>query len=137
MELLDGGAVVAPDVPLIDEVVSRAARSGIAVTCRFEGDCGSIPAPTAHAMFRVVQEGLTNAIRHAPGAAVRILVCSDGRHVTVRVVNDPPAAAPAQLGGTGHGLPGLRERVQRLDGALVAGALPDGGWSLEARLPHG
>ena len=88
-------------------------------------------------MFRVVQEGLTNALRHAPGAAVRVLVRGDGHDLTVRVVNDRPAAPSPQIPGTGLGLQGLRERVQRLGGALVAGAAPNGGWALEARLPHG
>lgn len=137
VDLLDGDAVVAPDLSLIHEVVDRAARSGIAVTCRFEGDCGSVPAPIAHAMFRVVQEGLTNAIRHAPGAAVRVLVRGEGRCVTVRVVNDPPMTPASPIAGAGHGLPGLRERVQRLNGALAADAASNGGWALEARLPHG
>lgn len=137
LDLLAGDPVEAPDLSLIDEVVTRAARSGLAVTCRFEGDRDSIPAPIAHAMFRVVQEGLTNALRHAPGAAVRVLVRGDGHDVTVRVVNDRPAAPSPEIPGTGLGLQGLRERVQRLGGALVAGAAPNGGWALEARLPHG
>lgn len=136
VDLLHGEAVVAADVSLINEVVSRAARSGIAVTCRFEGDCDSIPEPIAHAMFRVVQEGLTNAIRHAPGAAVRVLVAAEGRTVRVGVVNDSPVAPAMKILGTGHGLAGLRERIQRLGGALSAGVSPNGGWAVEAQLPR-
>lgn len=135
VDLLDGEAVVTPDLSLIDEVVTSATRSGLAVTCRFEGDRDSIPAPFAHAMFRVVQEGLTNALRYAPGAAVRVLVRCAGDGVTVSVVNDRPAAASPEIVGTGHGLQGLRERIQRLGGALAAGAAPNGGWALEASLP--
>jgi signal transduction histidine kinase len=136
VDLLDGEAVVAPDVSLINEVVTRAARSGIAVTCRFEGDCDSIPEPVAHAMFRVVQEGLTNAIRHAPGAAVRVLVRSDGSTLTVGVENDSAVVPATRMAGAGHGLAGLRERVQRLHGAFSAGAVPNGGWAVEAQLPR-
>src|SRR5215212_3384504 len=57
-----------PDLSLVDEVVTRAGRSGLNVTCRFEGDRDQVPAPVAHLAFRVVQERLTNALRYAPGA---------------------------------------------------------------------
>lgn len=137
VDLLDGETVVAPDLSLIDEVVTRAARSGLAVSCRFEGNRDSIPAPIAQAVFRVVQEGLTNALRHAPGAEVRVLVRGEPHALTVSVVNDRPVGPSPGIIGTGHGLRGLRERVQRLGGALAADAIPTGGWTLEARLPHG
>jgi signal transduction histidine kinase len=135
VDLLGGEPVEAPDLSLIDEVVSRAARSGLAVTCRFEGDRDGIPAPVAHAAFRVVQEGLTNALRHAPGAAVQVLVRGAGRALTVRVLNDPATAPSPDIVGTGQGLRGLRERIQHLGGSLDAGEVPGGGWLLEARLP--
>lgn len=137
VDLLGGEVVEAPDLSLIDEVIARAARSGLAVTCRFEGDRDGVSAPIAHAAFRVVQEGLTNALRHAPGAAVRVLVKGDGRDLTVSVVNDRPVGPSPDIIGTGQGLQGLRERIQRLGGALAAGAVSTGGWALEARLPSG
>ncbi|MGY2874331.1 signal transduction histidine kinase [Marmoricola sp. URHA0025 HA25] len=135
VDLLGGEPVEAPDLSLIDEVISRAARSGLAVTCRFEGDRDGVPAPVAHAAFRVVQEGLTNALRHAPGAAVQVLVRGAGRGLTVRVVNDAPSGASPGIVGTGQGLAGLRARIQQLGGSLDAGAVARGGWQLEARLP--
>lgn len=137
VDLLGGEAVEAPDLSMIDEVIARAARSGLAVTCRFEGDRDGVSAPVAHVAFRVVQEGLTNALRHAPGAAVRVLVRGDAGALTVRVVNDRPTGRSPEIVGTGQGLQGLRERVQRLGGAVVAGTAPSGGWALEASLPHG
>jgi len=135
VDLLGGSPVETPDLSLIDEMVNRAAGSGLAVTCRFEGDRDGVAAPAAHAAFRVVQEGLTNALRHAPGAPVRVVVRGDGRALTVRVVNERPVGASPDIVGTGQGLHGLRERVQRLGGSLVATPEPDGGWALEARLP--
>lgn len=135
IDLLGGEPVEAPDLSLIDEVISRAARSGLAVTCRFEGDRDGVPAPVAHAAFRVVQEALTNALRHAPGAAVNVMVRGAGRDLTVRVANDRPVGLSPGIVGTGQGLRGLRERVQHLGGSFAAGPAVDGGWAVEAQLP--
>lgn len=135
VDLLGGEQVEAPDLSLIDEVVSRAARSGLAVTCRFEGDRDGVPAPVAHAAFRVVQEALTNALRHAPGAGVHVLVRGTGRALTVRVVNDRAAGPSPAIVGTRQGLRGLGERIQQLGGSFAAGPVADGGWTVEARLP--
>ena len=64
--LLDGTPVGGPELALIEEVVTRAAGSGLDVSCRFEGDRDGVAAPTAHLAFRIVQESLTNALRYAP-----------------------------------------------------------------------
>src|SRR6201996_1891453 len=135
VDLLGGTEVSAPDPPLIEEVVPRAARNGLAVTCRFAGDREAVAVGTAHMAFRVVQESLTNALRHAPGAAVRVLVDGSGRALTVRVENDPSSQERPGLSGTGHGLIGLRERIQKLVGQLLAGPTAGGVWLVEATLP--
>jgi signal transduction histidine kinase len=137
VDLLCGTHGGGTDLSLVDEVVTRAGRSGLDITCRFEGDRDGVPEPVAHLAFRVVQESLTNALRYAPGAEVRILISVDeaGRGLAVRVENDPAAAPDAQLAGTGRGLTGLRERVQALGGQFSAGATRVGGWAVEARLP--
>ena len=135
VELLGGTMVGGPDLTLIEEVVTRAARSGLDVSCRFEGDRDGVAVRTAHIAFRVVQESLTNALRHAPGAAVRVLVNGSGRGLTVRVENDRSEQERLNLSGTGRGLIGLRERVQELGGQLLAGPTPHGGWLVEATLP--
>jgi signal transduction histidine kinase len=134
--LLGGEEVEQPDLALIDEVVARAARSGLEVTCRFEGDHTSTPPATAQLAFRVVQEALTNALRYAPGSAVRVLVRREGSSLLVRVSNDLPRGPAAGIAGSGRGLAGLRERVQDVGGSLVAGRAPSGGWSVEAHLPQ-
>jgi signal transduction histidine kinase len=135
IDLLGGTAVAGPDLSLIDEVVGRAARSGLDVSCRFEGDRDGVAAATAHVAFRVVQESLTNALRYAPGAAVRVLVNGSGRGLTVTIENDPSACEPPALSGTGRGLVGLRERVHDLGGQLLTGPTAGGGWLVEAALP--
>lgn len=135
VDLLGGTEVGGPDLTLIEEVVTRAARNGLDVSCRFEGDRDGVAVRTAHIAFRVVQESLTNALRHAPGAAVRVLVNGSGRGLTVRVENDRSVQERPNLSGTGRGLVGLRERVQELGGQLLAGPAPQGGWLVEATLP--
>lgn len=140
VELLGGSAAEAgggPDLWLVDEVVARAGRSGLSVTCRFEGDRDRVPGPVAHLAFRVVQESLTNALRYAPGADVRIVISVDDgqRGLAVRVENDGGAQAQAPLVGTGRGLVGLRERIQTLGGQFSAGSTAVGGWAVEAHLP--
>jgi signal transduction histidine kinase len=140
IEILGGGegdASGGPDLSLVDEVVTRAGRSGLQVTCRFEGDHDRVPEPVAHLAFRVVQESLTNALRYATGASVRIVISvdEDGRGLAVRVENDRAVQNSAALAGTGRGLVGLRERIQTLGGQLSAGATGVGGWAVEARLP--
>jgi signal transduction histidine kinase len=140
IELLGGTGVAegaSPDLSLLDEVVTRAGRSGLNVTCRFEGDRDHVPEPVAHLAFRVVQESLTNALRYAPGADVRIVIRFDdaARGLEVRVENDRAVQHDAPLAGTGHGLIGLRERIQTLGGQFSAGTTGPGGWAVEARLP--
>lgn len=136
IDLLGGTQVAGPDLSLIEEIVTRAARSGLDVSCRFQGNRDGVAAPTAHVAFRVVQESLTNALRHAPGAAVRVLVNESGRRLTVSIDNDQSLQERPDLSGTGRGLVGLRERVQELGGQLLAGPTSCGGWLVEATLPN-
>jgi signal transduction histidine kinase len=135
IELLSGTDVAGPDLSMIEEVVTRAAGSGLDVSCRFDGDRDGVAAPAAHVAFRVVQESLTNALRYAPGAAVRVVVRDSGRELTVTVENDRPAQPRPGLSGTGRGLAGLRDRVGEAGGRLRSGPTATGGWRVEAALP--
>jgi signal transduction histidine kinase len=135
IELLGGTEIGGTDLTLIEEVVTRAARNGLDVTCQFGGDREGVAAPIAHIAFRVVQESLTNALRHAPGAAVRVRVFGTGRELTVGVENDRSTQGRTGLSGTGRGLTGLRERVQGLGGQLRVGPTTRGGWQVKAILP--
>jgi signal transduction histidine kinase len=135
VDLLGGGDVGSPDLALIDDVVTRATRSGLDVACRFESHPDTVAAPVAHLAFRVVQESITNALRHAPGAPVRVTVGGSSQTLVVRVENAPATPGRGRLPGTGRGLTGLRERIQQLGGRLTAGPAPDGGWAVEVHLP--
>ncbi|MFI6070606.1 sensor histidine kinase [Actinoplanes sp. NPDC051343] len=137
VDLLGSTEQNGPDLSLIDEVVTRAARTGLDVSCQFEGAREDVAAPVAHLAFRVVQEGLTNALRYAPGSAVRVTLSGSASGFTVRVENSPAGTVPVPgFAGTGHGLTGLRERIQRAGGRLTAGPTASGGWLVRASLPR-
>ena len=126
-----------PDVALVEDLVARAAGSGLDVTLRLEGDCDGLPPATAEAAYHVVQEGLTNALRYAAGAAVLVRLHGDQTALTVEVTNAAAGLDDALAGtGTGTGLTGLRERVGAIGGMLEAGAADGGGWRVRARLPR-
>ncbi|MGM7667134.1 sensor histidine kinase [Microbacterium sp. A93] len=94
-----------------------------------------VPPATGLTAYRLVQEAVSNALRHAPGAAIRVQV-TVGDLIGVRVVNGPSTrtlAVPAP--GAGLGLKGIRERVGALGGTVTAGPTPDGGFTVKARLP--
>ena len=125
-----------PDLALIEELVARSAAGGLDVTLRLEGERDGLPAALVRAACRVVQEGMTNALRYAAGAAVSVVVRGEDAALVVEVTNAPAVAAVALAGsGTRTGLRGLRELVGACGGTLDAGPLPDGGWLLSARLP--
>jgi signal transduction histidine kinase len=127
----------APDLTLVEELVARAAGSGLDVTLRLEGTRDGLPAPLVQVAYRVTREGLTNALRYAAGASVCVLVDGRSQDLVVEVVNGPAVRANALAGaGTGNGIRGLRERVGEAGGTLEAGPEHDGGWRLAARLPR-
>ena len=100
---------------------------------------GPLPPTTARVVYRIVQEGLTNAHKHAPDASVTIQVDKgDAGDVTVTVRNTPPGSPPMDLPGSGSGLVGLAERVRLVGGSLHSGPLDPGaggGWQLRAVVP--
>jgi signal transduction histidine kinase len=101
------------------------------------GEQRPLSPPATLALFRIAQEGLTNAAKHAPGARVDITLRYGEDHVTLDVHNarstDPPGPLAAQ--GGGYGLQGMRERVLLLGGTLDAGPGEDGGWLVRAAVP--
>ena len=123
---------------LVDELVARASAAGLAVTCRFAGSFDSLSPAAAETAYRLIQESLTNALKHAPGAPVGITINGTGGHVEIGVANGPPAAAPSGLerAGGGRGVAGMRERVAACGGDLSAGPTEGGGWAVLARLPR-
>ncbi|MEU4516963.1 histidine kinase [Nonomuraea wenchangensis] len=89
------------------------------------------------AVYRIVQEALTNVIKHAAPARCRVSVLGDGRDVRIEVVDDGPGRRTLPSVGAGHGLIGMRERVMMYGGAFEAEGLPGRGFRVFARLPYG
>jgi signal transduction histidine kinase len=126
----DAGA----DLGLVREIIDTARASGLPVTLRVSGDTSSVSGAVAHAALRVVQEGLTNALRYAPGALIEVAVEARPGALELSIVNNR-STAPARLGlGSGRGLTGLRERVGACGGTLHAGPDSEGGWSVRASI---
>jgi signal transduction histidine kinase len=138
----------APAQGAIADLVEQAKAAGQPVEFIEAGERGSRPAAVELAAYRVVQEALTNAMKHAAGEHTEVLVNHHAGHVEVEVLTNGRAApegvgarasAPAALGlpSGGRGLAGLRERVGVLGGELEAGPSPQGGFAVRARIPSG
>lgn len=139
VELLAGEipSGASPRLAMIGELVGRASATGLTVNCRFQGDCDHLDDAASETAYRVVQEALTNAFKHAPGAPVDITIHGDGAGVTVGIINAAPRESPAGLArsGGGYGLAGMRERVGACGGSLTSGPTTAGGWQVSAALP--
>ncbi|MGO2644385.1 sensor domain-containing protein [Brevibacterium aurantiacum] len=151
LAILRGGrdADLAPQ-PTIDDIpglVEATRGSGAEVELEFSAEPIEINPTTGLTAFRLVQEALSNALRHAPGAPVRVSVRTDEWQLSVSVVNGVPGSTDSgtnhpgsgqpdggHLGG-GFGLKGMRERVEALDGTLQVGPTAEGGFEVKATLP--
>ena len=133
---LPEGADLAPQpgLPELSALVDSSRAAGVRITLTV--DAAELPTATGRAVYRVVQEALTNVHKHARGAATEIVVTTapDGG-LLATVTNRRPVAAQSLLPGSGAGLIGLRERVALLGGTLTAGPTSDGGWQVRAWLP--
>jgi signal transduction histidine kinase len=130
----ESGAPVAAPVPPIasvGELVEQFQRAGADVSLSVEGDLSGVPATTGSTAYRIAQESLTNAAKHAPGSPVSVRVIVDARAVELTIDS---AGAPGE--GAGMGLTSMSERAQAVGGRCLAG--PDGtGWRVQATLPVG
>src|SRR3954453_14650060 len=117
-------------------LVERARAACLAVEMTVSGDERPLTATVDRAAYRIVQEALTNAPRHAGPAKVRVELAYGKEDVTIRV-DDDGAADPDRPPQPGHGLTGMRERVTALGGTLHAGPRAEGGFSVRAELPLG
>ncbi|WP_206184727.1 sensor histidine kinase [Thermoactinospora rubra] len=111
------------------------AASGAGVRLILSGSPVALDPGVELAAFRIVQEALTNARRHAPGAAVDVELRYTGRELLVAVRDNGPGPAPESRGREGHGLAGMRERAAAVGGRLRTGPAAGGGFLVEARLP--
>lgn len=146
----DEATAYAP-VPTLNDVpalVEQSRRAGLPVT--FTGITGTgftstmartLPQGAELAAYRTVQEALTNALKHSPGAATIVTINWGEDGLQLRVQNDPVSSAAAQhvarpVPGSGNGLRGMSERIALYHGTLTYGLQPDGGWLVEAALPY-
>lgn len=127
----------APGLARLGELADQAARAGLRVTVEEQGRRRELPPGVDLAAFRIVQEALTNVLRHSAARSARVLLRWEPDGLTVRVDDDGPASAAggAAAGGSGSGLVGMRERAAALGGSAQAGPRGDGGFRVEARLP--
>ncbi|WFF05460.1 histidine kinase [Micromonospora sp. WMMD1076] len=126
-----------PALVELPALLDRFRAAGLLITCGGAGSPRALPPGLELTVYRVVQESLTNALKHAGvGASVELTLDWDAAAVVVRAVDDGggrPVVRPAPSGG--HGLVGMRERVGVYDGSLAAGPTLAGGWRVQARLP--
>ncbi|MFF9145560.1 sensor histidine kinase [Streptomyces sp. NPDC014861] len=127
----------AAGIPELAALVDRMRAPGLVIALETAGDPAALPAPVSLAVHRVVQEALTNTVRHSGASRAEVTVRSAGGRVEVTVSDDGRAtAAPAAADTPGHGIRGMAERVHALGGELTAGARGDrGGWLVRAVLP--
>jgi signal transduction histidine kinase len=125
----------APSLANLDELVTRTAAGGLDVRTEIAGSLERLPARVDLAAFRILQEALTNVIRHAGTGAATVRVVHDGEMLVLEVEDD--GRGPLSNGDAGHGtgIQGMRERAAALGGAVEAGPRPGGGYRVLARLP--
>jgi signal transduction histidine kinase len=135
-----------PGLEDVDELLESARSGGVTVTCDISGTPQPLPDGVNLSAYRIVQEALSNAMRHAPGSAVQVKLFYGEAALVIEVRNDGGAAAPlkngeppaaAGLGSGGHGIIGMRERATMLGGHLRAGLTPDHEFLVTAALPLG
>jgi signal transduction histidine kinase len=124
-----------PDLDRLGELVTGVRAAGLNVTTVVTGTPRPLPPGVQLSAYRIVQEALSNALRHAPGADVRVEVQYRPATLELQIRNGPAPAPPVPSPGTGHGILGMRERAAMLGGELAAGPAPDGGFAVAAVLP--
>jgi len=122
-----------PSMTAVDELVARVRDAGLPVELRVEGDPLPLSPGVDVSAYRIVQEALTNTLKHAGRAHATVVVRYSERELELEIVDDGLGAADNGAGG--HGLIGMRERVAIFGGELETGARDDGGFTVRARLP--
>ncbi|MFE0418536.1 sensor histidine kinase [Streptomyces tendae] len=140
LDATEGGDTAAPHAPQptldrLDALVENIRAAGLSVTTDTSGTRRPLPPGVELSAYRIVQEALSNVLRHAPGASAEVHLVHLPIGLRVVVSNTRPLRTPAPSQGAGHGLLGMRERVAMLDGTLTAQSLPDGGYQVAAFLP--
>ncbi|MGI5128202.1 sensor histidine kinase [Pseudonocardia sp. CA-107938] len=120
-------------LPQLAELVATVEDAGLHVELRVDGEERPLPTPVDLAVYRIIQEALTNVLRHAHASTVWLTVTHEPDRVLVHVRDD--GTAPPGDRSSGHGISGMRERARAFSGRLAAAAHPDGGFEVRAELP--
>jgi signal transduction histidine kinase len=134
---VDAERVPQPGMDRLEGLAAAVRGAGLTVDVRVEGAKRPLPPAVELSAYRILQEALSNVLRHAPGAPAAVEVRYEPECLRLRVRNErPPGPGPHPApGAAGHGIVGMRERVAMLGGALSAGPASDGGYLVEAVLP--
>ncbi|MDT3440139.1 histidine kinase [Pseudofrankia sp. BMG5.37] len=137
----DDARAPAPGADQLGTLLNGFREAGMLLTARSRGTPQPLSGPADLALYRIAQEALTNAIKHAPGSAVHLDLKWSDTAVILTVDNAPPSTTPPPDAselvneGTGHGLLGMRERTAAAGGSVSAGFTTDGGYQVTAKLP--
>lgn len=124
-----------PTLAELDGLVDNVRGAGLEVTTETAGIRRPLTPGVELTAYRIVQEALSNCLRHAPGSRVEVGIAYGPRELHLCIANSAPTRVAAPSPGTGHGLLGMRERAGMLGGELAAGPRPDGGYEVSAVLP--
>jgi signal transduction histidine kinase len=116
----------------VDNLAETASAAGVRVDLRWLGRRRSLPATLEQSAFRIVQESVTNVVRHAHTDHCQVLIDYHDDELRIEVLDEGTGATPGEIG---YGIPGMRERVALLDGHFSAGPRTEGGFRVTARLP--
>ncbi|MET9789835.1 sensor histidine kinase [Streptomyces canus] len=124
-----------PGIADIEALCAKVRAAGLEVVYRTSGDVDTLDSGVQLTVYRIVQEALTNTLKHAdPGTRVHLAVLVEDSRLTIRVLDTGPATLPGPPNEEGHGLVGMRERAALYGGTVSAGPAGGGGWSVEAVL---
>jgi signal transduction histidine kinase len=124
-----------PGLDGLDSLIKEIGRAGLPVELRFAGERFPLPPGIDLSAYRIVQEGLTNALKHARASHAEVTVRYAPDEVGIQVRDDGTGGTPSDGYGHGHGLIGIRERVRLYGGEMTAGTTNGGGFTLSTRLP--
>ncbi|MFI9503671.1 sensor histidine kinase [Nocardia sp. NPDC052566] len=125
----------APGFPGLAALIERVRGVGVEAELEITGMVDELPSGLQLAVYRVIQEALTNVIKHAGPCRATVVVHRDCRELTATIVDDGDSAAAVAHSGGGHGLVGMRERARLYGGTLIAGPRPDGGYTVRLAVP--
>jgi signal transduction histidine kinase len=125
----------AADITEVERLIQPVRDSGLAVHLTVHGDLAAVPAFASVSAYRIVQEALTNTVRHAGATSVQVALSVITGRLEIGVVDDGSGSTETLAEDLGHGLRGMRERIDALGGAFTAGSAPAGGFRVYASIP--